>query len=80
MQLIKDLETGRLSWISGWTLHAITSILIRRRQRDFPGGPVVKTPCSQCRGPRFDPWSGNWILHVATKSPHAATKDPACRN
>ena len=21
---------------------------------DFPGGPVVKTPCSQCRGPRFD--------------------------
>ena len=25
----------------------------------FPGGPVVKTPCSQCRGPRFNPWSGN---------------------
>ena len=29
------------------------------RQRDFPGGAVVKTSCSQCRGPRFDPWSGN---------------------
>ena len=27
--------------------------------RDFPGGPVGKTQCSQCRGPRFDPWSGN---------------------
>ena len=27
--------------------------------RDFPGGPVVKTPCSQCRGHGFDPWSGN---------------------
>ena len=26
---------------------------------NFPGGPVVKTPSSQCRGPRFDPWSGN---------------------
>ena len=26
---------------------------------DFPGGPVAKTPCSQCRGPGFDPWSGN---------------------
>ena len=26
---------------------------------DFPGGPVVKTLCSQCRGPGFDPWSGN---------------------
>ena len=27
--------------------------------RDFPGGAVGKTPCSQCRGPGFDPWSGN---------------------
>ena len=27
--------------------------------RDFPGGPVAKTPHSQCRGPRFDAWSGN---------------------
>ena len=26
---------------------------------DFPGDPVVKTPCSQCRGHRFHPWSGN---------------------
>ena len=35
--------------------------------RDFPGGPVPKTPCSQCRGSRFDPWSGNYIPHAATK-------------
>ena len=27
--------------------------------RDFPCGQVAKTPLSQCRGPRFDPWSGN---------------------
>ena len=26
---------------------------------DFPGGAVVKTPHSQCRGPGFDPWSRN---------------------
>ena len=26
---------------------------------DFPGGPVAKTPCPQCRGPGFNPWSGN---------------------
>ena len=26
---------------------------------DFPGGPVVKTPCFQCRGCRFDPRLGN---------------------
>ena len=25
----------------------------------FPGGLVAKTPRSQGRGPRFDPWSGN---------------------
>ena len=40
----------------------------------FPGGPVPKTPCFQCRGPGFDPWSGNWIPHAATKGPHATTK------
>ena len=27
--------------------------------RDFPGSPVVKTPCFHCRGRRFDPWVGN---------------------
>ena len=32
--------------------------------RDFPGGPVAKTLGFHCRGPRFDPWSGN--------------SDPAC--
>ena len=25
----------------------------------FPGGPAIKTPCSQCRVSRLDPWSGN---------------------
>ena len=29
------------------------------RFKDFPGGPVAKTPQSQFRGPGFDPWSGN---------------------
>ena len=26
---------------------------------DLPGGPVAKTPRSQCRRPGFNPWSGN---------------------
>ena len=26
---------------------------------DLPGGPVAKTVSSQCKGPGFDPWSGN---------------------
>ena len=28
---------------------------IRRYLKDFPGGPVAKTPHSQSRGPRFNP-------------------------
>ena len=37
--------------------------------KDFPGGPVA-TRC-QRRGPRFHPWSGNWILYSATKTRHS---------
>ena len=36
----------KLSWSKGLT-------------RDFPGDAVDTTPRSQCRGPGFDPWSGN---------------------
>ena len=36
-----------------WTVH------LKWPSWDFPGGPVAKTPCCQCSGPRFDPWSGN---------------------
>ena len=41
---------------------------------DFPGSPLAKTPCSQCRGPRFKPWSGNKIYHTTTKDPPAVMK------
>ena len=27
--------------------------------RNFPGGPALKTPCIQCKGRAFDPWSAN---------------------
>ena len=33
--------------------------LILRNCQEFPGGPVVRTPRFHCRGPGFDPWSGN---------------------
>ena len=35
---------------------------------DLPWWPVAKTPRSQYRGPKFDLWSGNQILHAATKT------------
>ena len=41
--------------------------------RDISGGSVAKTLRSQCRGPGFNPWSGNWI-------PRATAKDLTCRN
>ena len=31
----------------------------KKQNRGLPGGPVVKTPHSQCREHGFDPWSGN---------------------
>ena len=56
-----------------WTLKEKTKkkkkekINSKNKERDFPGGPVANTRCSQCRGPGFDPWSGNQIPHAATK-------------
>ena len=38
---------------------------------DFPGGPVVKILCSQCRGLGLDSWLGNQIPHAATKIWHS---------
>ena len=34
-------------------------IKTNRSYKDFPGGPVARTPCFHCRGHRFDPWLGN---------------------
>ena len=59
---------------------------IKNKYRDFFDGPVTEIPCSQCQGPGFYPWSGNWIPHATTKihmsqlkNLNAATKteDPA---
>ena len=32
---------------------------VKQAASDFPGDPVVKTMCFQCRGRGFDPWSGD---------------------
>ena len=42
------------------------------KKGDFPGGPVAKTLHNQCRGHRFNPWSGNEIPHAATESSQAS--------
>ena len=43
------------------TLCFISILSQLKESRDFPADSVAKTPCSQCRGPGFDPWSGNQI-------------------
>ena len=47
------------------------SAIKKKEIRDFPGGRVDKTPHSECMGPGFNPWSGNWIPYAATKTQHS---------
>lgn len=64
MRLRESLKWGEYPGLSGW-LNVMTTALtsgrqeVRIREGDgvqkqqsggFPGGPVVKTPCAQCRG------------------------------
>ena len=46
---------------------------LRETPEDFPGGPVAKTPCPQCRGAQVQSL-------IREKIPHAAAKDPAYCN
>ena len=48
-----------------FSLRTAASNPIKNESGEFPGGPLAKTPYSQCREPGFDPWSG--IPHAATK-------------
>ena len=55
-------QAGNLSKGRRW-LHPVDTQLRSSASvsvtRVLSGGPVVKTPCSQWRGPGFHPWSGN---------------------
>ena len=66
----------------GWTLKTCSVNEDRHKRShtgDFPGGPAVKTLCSQCRGPVFSSYSipTHAIVKIScsiTKIPCAATK------
>ena len=62
------LQTPLMSHYSWENMNSYASSLGPKRDNihsfkvyveDFPGGPVAKTLCSQCKQPRFYPWSGN---------------------
>ena len=54
--------TGLARKSGRWCLRHQLGCLVTRtqeRSRDLPGGPVAKTPHPQCKGPGFNPRSGN---------------------
>ena len=56
IRLLQNIEQSSLCYTVGPCWLSILNIVVCR---DFPGGPVSKTLPSECRGPGFDPWSGN---------------------
>ena len=48
--------------------------VLERSRRKFPGCPVVRTPCSHCQGPRFNPWLGNLDPSCCSAEPDGLDK------
>lgn len=46
---------------------------IIKKYREFPGGPVVRTPCFHCLGPGFSPWP--WNQDPTSQTGQPKTKD-----
>ena len=46
-------------WCAWQRFVKLTSLWEEKQYQGFPGDLVVRAPRSHCRGPRFDPWSGN---------------------
>ena len=62
---VAKCQTALSNWTElNWTEHAEHTYtrylaLLNCNPRNFPGGPVTRTLCFQCRDSGFDPWSGN---------------------
>ena len=50
-----------LVWRIPWTEEPgkLQSMGLQKVGHDSATGSVAKTPSSQCKGPGFDPWTGN---------------------
>ena len=70
------------TWFNSFVLLNPTTPNLRAKQvgqtQDFPGGPVVKTPPSQCRGPGFDPGQGTRSHMPRLRVRMPQLKDSAC--
>ena len=56
---------------SQWSIFKLFENHQEGEDLNFPDGLMDKTLCSQNRGPRFYPWSGNQIPCAATKTWHS---------
>ena len=64
-----------------WTLGEKGDAMDRREMRDFAGGPVAKTPSSQCREHGSIPGKGTKIPHAPGQlGLHPATTEPTHHN
>ena len=46
-----------------------TKCFVKKKQQDFAGGPVVRTPCFHCQGRGFSPLGGE--LRSRKPQPHS---------
>ena len=53
-----NTPAGLRTWLSCIHTAGLSGQLVLENS-ELPGGPVVRTWCSPCGGPGFDPWSGN---------------------
>ena len=73
-------SSSQITSLQPWLLLQFRLCLEMFTSGTSPGGPVATILSSQCRRPGFKPWSGNQILHAATKSsqvPQLKTKHTA---
>ena len=52
----------RTEQMSNWkdnSCYSMSNELVNEKERDFPGGSVVRTLCFHCTGHGFDPCLGN---------------------
>ena len=60
LQTVDSKHTCGCSLCKSCNVFVCLEVFIKKKTSgDFPGGTADKTPCSQCRGPGFNPWSGN---------------------
>ena len=55
----RQKEKSHFFSLMGLILNKFHFILSKHPSGDFLGGPVARNLHFQCRGPGFDPWSGN---------------------